>query len=69
VFRGRRFGQDKIILELKAVTELTDEHRAQVLNYRKATGLKLGLLANSGHYPKAEVERIVAERGRFGGKG
>ena len=56
---------DKIVLELKAVTELTDEHRAQVLNYLKATGLKLGILVNFGHYPKAQVERIVAERGRY----
>jgi GxxExxY protein len=56
---------DKIVLELKAVTELTDAHRAQVQNYLKATGLKLGLLVNFGHYPKAQVERIVAERGRY----
>jgi len=57
---------DKIVLELKAATELTDEYRAQVLNYLKATGLKLGLLVNFGHYPKAQAERIVAERGRYG---
>ena len=56
---------EKIILELKAVTELCDEHRAQVQNYLKATGYKLGLLANFGHYPKMEIERIVAERGRY----
>ena len=56
---------DKIILELKAVTELTDEHRAQVQNYLRATGLKLGLLVNLGHYPKVQIERIVAERGRY----
>src|SRR5271168_3508914 len=56
---------DKIVLELKAVTVLCDEHRAQVQNYLKATGLTLGLLVNFGHYPKAQVERIVAERGRY----
>jgi GxxExxY protein len=56
---------DSIVLEIKAVKELTDEHRAQVLNYIKATGLKLGLLVNFGHFPKAEVERIVAEKGRY----
>jgi len=56
---------DKIVLELKAAVGLVDEHRAQVLNYLKATGLKLGLLVNFGHYPKAQVERIVAERGRY----
>ncbi len=50
---------DKIIVELKAVSELTDEHRAQVHNYLKAAGLKLGLLVNFGHHPKLEYERIV----------
>jgi hypothetical protein len=30
--------------------------------------LKLGLLVNFGHYPKAQVERIVAERGRYENK-
>lgn len=59
---------DKIVLELKAVKELADEHRAQVQNYLKATGLRLGLLINFGHYPKAQIERIVAERGRYGNK-
>ena len=56
---------EKIILELKAVSELADEHRAQVQNYLKATGFKLGLLVNIGHYPKVQLERIVAERGRY----
>ena len=54
---------EKIILELKAAKELTDEHRAQVQNYLKATGFQLGLLVNFGHYPKLEVERIVNTRG------
>ncbi len=49
----------KIIVELKAVSKLADEHRAQVHNYLKATGYKLGLLINFGHYPKVELERIV----------
>ncbi len=49
----------KIVLELKAVDRLADEHRAQVLNYLNATGFKLGLLVNFGHYPKLEWERIV----------
>jgi GxxExxY protein len=48
-----------IIVELKAVKEIDDIHRAQVFNYLKATGLRLGLLVNFGHYPKATVERIV----------
>jgi GxxExxY protein len=50
---------DKIILELKAVKETTPEHRAQLFNYLKAAGLRLGLLINFGHYPKATIERIV----------
>ena len=50
---------EKIIVEIKAVSELTDGHRAQVHNYLKATGYRLGLLVNFGHYPKLEWERIV----------
>ena len=50
---------DLIIVEIKAVKELANEHRAQVHNYLKATGLQLGLLVSFGHYPKAEIERIV----------
>lgn len=49
----------KIIVELKAVKELANEHRAQVHNYLKATGFKLGLLINFGHSPKVEWERVV----------
>lgn len=50
---------EKIILEIKAVDRLSDEHRAQVLNYLSATGHRLGILVNFGHYPKLEWERIV----------
>lgn len=49
----------KIVVELKAVSALCDEHRAQTHHYLKATGMKLGLLVNFGHYPKVEYERIV----------
>jgi GxxExxY protein len=56
---------DRIIVELKAVKDLTDEHRAQVQNYLKATKFQLGLLVNFGHYPKLQVERIVNTRGRY----
>lgn len=48
-----------IIGELKAVKEIANEHRAQVMNYLKATDYRLGLLINFGHYPKATVERII----------
>ncbi|MDB6092690.1 MAG: GxxExxY protein [Verrucomicrobia bacterium] len=49
----------KIVLELKAVSALTDEHRAQVHNYFRATGHRLGLLVNFGHFPRIEYERIA----------
>jgi GxxExxY protein len=49
----------KIILEVKAVSDLADEHRAQVHNYLKATGGRLGLLVNFGHHGKLQRERIV----------
>ena len=70
-YRGRVLSQkylpdfvcyDKIIVELKAVTELTDEHRAQVLKYLKASRFELGLLFNLGHYPKLQYERIAKTR-------
>lgn len=49
----------RIILELKAVRALTEEHRAQVLNYLKVTGLPLGLLVNFGSFPRLAWERII----------
>lgn len=67
-YKGRRLQQtyqpdficyDRIIVEIKAVTKLADEHRAQVHNYLKATGLRVSLLVNFGHYPLVEHERIV----------
>jgi GxxExxY protein len=50
---------DKIVVEIKAVSNLIDEYRAQLLNYLHATGLKVGLLVNFGHFPKIEHERFV----------
>jgi len=49
----------KVILEIKAVTKLADEHRAQIHNYLRATGCRVGLLVNFGHFPLIEHERIV----------
>jgi GxxExxY protein len=39
---------DKIIIEIKALSQLTKEHQAQVLNYLKATNFNLGILINFG---------------------
>jgi GxxExxY protein len=50
---------DKIIVELKAADKLAKEHHAQVINYLKVTGKKLGLLVNFGHYPGLEYQRIL----------
>jgi GxxExxY protein len=50
---------EDIILELKAISQLADEHRAQVFNYLKATRKRLGILINFGSYPKLEYDRIV----------
>lgn len=67
-YRGRTLVQtynpdficfQKIVLELKTVCKLADEHRAQLLNYLNATGFELGLLVNFGHYPGLEYERIA----------
>jgi GxxExxY protein len=52
-------GYNKIVIELKAVEKLTDDHRAQLLNYLHATGHRLGLLVNFGHHPNLEWERLV----------
>ena len=51
---------DKIIVELKAVRELAPEHRAQLVHYLKATGLKVGLLVNFGSL-SAKIERVVLD--------
>lgn len=49
---------DKIIVEIKAVSKLSPENYAQVMNYLKATDYQLGLLFNFGHYPLLQQERI-----------
>lgn len=48
-----------ITVEIKAAKTIADEHRAQVQNYLKATGYRLGLMVNFGHYPKVQIERIA----------
>ena len=51
------FGQ--IIVEIKAVSQLCDEHRAQVHNDLRSAGFRLGLLVNLCHHPLLEYERIA----------
>ena len=49
---------DQIIVELKAVNSLSSEHYAQVLNYLKATGKRLGILINFGS-ERLQYKRII----------
>lgn len=65
-FRGQVVGEfysdllveDRVILELKSMKSLTSEHEAQLINYLKATGIKVGLLVNFGR-SKLEWKRRV----------
>ena len=56
-FKSDIIAEDKIIIEIKAVTNLTTQHEAQLINYLKATGIKVGLLVNFGD--KLEFKRRV----------
>jgi GxxExxY protein len=49
--------EEKVLIELKAVSRLSSEHKAQVINYLKATGIEVGLLINFGN-PKLEYFRL-----------
>ena len=53
---------DKIILEIKATSELTTNFEAQTLNYLNATRYKLGLLVNFGEHPKLNYKRIILDK-------
>ena len=65
-YKGKEVGEyyadivveKQVILELKALDSLQKIHEAQLLNYLKATGYKIGFLVNFTH-PKAEVKRFV----------
>jgi len=50
--------EDKVIVELKAEARYDSQHEAQLLNYLKATGLKVGVLINFGR-TKCEFKRMV----------
>jgi GxxExxY protein len=50
---------EKIIIELKAVSKINNQHKAQLINYLAATGYKLGLLVNFNSYPKSEIVRLI----------
>lgn len=58
-FRPDLVVYDDIVVELKAVKVIEPIHEAQVLNYLKATGYKVGYLVNFGSFPKIEIKRLV----------
>ncbi len=58
-FRPDFICYEKVILEIKSVSALTDSHRAQTINYLHATGFELGLLVNFGQFPKLTYERLA----------
>jgi GxxExxY protein len=51
--------ENKVILEIKAVSELNEIHEAQLINYLKATTYKVGLLINFGGTSLEHLRRIV----------
>lgn len=58
-FRADFLCYENIIVEIKAVSLLTGEHRAQVMNYLHAGRFQLGLLVNFGMHPRLEHERLA----------
>ena len=52
-------GYGKILVEFKCIPRLTKREEAQIINYLKATGLKVGILINFGTHGKLEWKRYV----------
>ncbi len=73
-YRGSPVGQfrvdivvnETVLIEIKAREELHSVHRAQLLNYLRATSLEIGLLFNFG--PKPQFKRLVFSNSRKRGR-
>lgn len=71
-FRGRTVGDfyadllvdDRVIVELKTVSEIAPQHKAQIINYLNATDVQVGLLINFGN-PKIEFHRYTRTMARI----
>ena len=50
--------EELVVVELKAIIALKDVHRAQCVNYLKATGFRMCLLLNFGG-PRLQIKRLV----------
>ena len=50
---------DDIIVELKAVSEILSEHRAQLFNYMRITNTKFGILINFGEKDRLHAEKYM----------
>jgi GxxExxY protein len=61
-FRADMVVEEKIIVELKAVENLSSAHEAQLLNYLRATEIEVGLLLNFGKKP--EFKRLIFDNSR-----
>ena len=55
--------EGRVSVDAKTVDKIADEHRGQVLNYLRVSGLPVGLIINFKH-PKLEWERIVLDSAR-----
>lgn len=62
-FRVDLLAEGRLILEIKAVSQLAPSHEAQLVNYLKASGVPLGLLLNFG--PKPQFKRKIVSTGRI----
>lgn len=58
-YRADFIAEDKVIIEIKAVSELTEIHEAQLINYLKGTGYRVGLLINFGSSSLEHIRRVV----------
>lgn len=66
-FRADMIVEQKVILELKAVSGITEAHKAQLINYLRATEIEVGLILNFGERP--QFKRLVFENSRKRNKG
>lgn len=58
-YRADVLGYEQVIVELKAITQLTEHDEAQLLNSLKATSFEVGLLINFGARQRLEWKRMV----------